>query len=258
MSKVCIHFLVAMVFVLVADEALGFISATVPVPSAGVGNTFTTTPFGSFVDGMPSMRYQQIYSSPFFGAALPEEGAMLTRISFRMDEMFGRDFQETVENVQINVSTTQKTPQSLSSVYSENVGLDDAVVFSLGPLELIGDFHGSDELQFWSSTINLQEPFFFYPAHGNLLLDIRIYEGWVREDFEDPITVYYDAADSEFDGVARIWSDSVNDSVAEFSDTVGLVTLFTFRPVPEPSTLLLWGLGAVALTFLLGIKRRSR
>src|SRR6266566_5958929 len=106
---------------------------TVPSEVAKVeGNENTAFPFGvtpSF--GIPSMRYQQVYDASEF-AALSAEGEFITTIYFRVDTDTGHNFTCVIRDMQINLSTTQNSPDGLRTNFTQNVGTDDTVVWNRG------------------------------------------------------------------------------------------------------------------------------
>ena len=80
-------------------------------------------------------------------------------------------------SVQVNLSTTTRGPDQLSSMFSENVGANDTVVYS-GQLntDLIGGKYGGPTS--WDFEIYpLAKAFLYNPDAGNLLLDVRIFQG---------------------------------------------------------------------------------
>jgi hypothetical protein len=95
-------------------------------------------------------------------------------------------------------------------------------------------------------VLNLTTPFFYNPANGNLVLDVRNIGGGN--------SAYFDDSYMAGEGISRVWSRDVSASTAISSDVEGLVTQFTFGPVPEPSVL---GLLAVGTTALLIRRRRN-
>src|SRR5947199_10878 len=85
------------------------------------GNTNTWYPF--FPN---SIRYQQVYSASEFSVLTNFGGGWILGILFRGDRYA---WAVTFPSVQFNFSTTARGPDNLSSVFAENVGADDAVVF---------------------------------------------------------------------------------------------------------------------------------
>jgi hypothetical protein len=216
-------------------------SVIVPNALAGVDTAGVETglPFNiaSFLPPHTSLRFQQVYDASEFSGPI-----IITGLAFRPDSSFGGSFISTLPSIQINLSTTAQEPDSLSLIFSDYVGSDDTVVFN-GPLSLSSDYLGSSPKDF-DIEIPLTTPFTYNPALGNLLLDVRNFGGGA--------TTFFDAApDAVGDSVSRIASfgslDGVNDATATLRDSIGLVTRFDFRAVPEPSTWLLLGTGVFGL-----------
>ena len=160
----------------------------------------------------------------------------------------------TLPDIQINLSTTTRQPDDLSPLFLSNLGADDTVVFARGSLSLssavIGPYQGPKD---FDVLINLQNPFIYDPAKGNLLLDVRNFQG-------GNLGFSLDAEATDGDGVSRVLTngaipggvDSPVGTTANTLSTLGLVTRFTVTPaaavVPdEPSTFALLVMGMLAL-----------
>ena len=163
--------------------------------------------------GASTMRYQQVYAAPQFGT-VPAGGAFITAISFRVDAGWGA-FSATLPAVQINLSTTPKAPDALDTTFANNVGLNDTVVFN-GALGLSSAAIGSPAA--FDILIPLNTPFWYNPAAGNLLLDVRNTGGGTSSGF--------DATSIVGDSVSRVYG--AVGSATGGTDTLGLVTDFTF------------------------------
>ena len=193
---------------------------------AGRGNRY---PFD--LDGMhPSMRHQQVYGASEF-SALAGPG-MVFEIAFRPDREKGSAFSETFADFEIHLSTTTQEPGALSATFAENVGPDDTVVFA-GALALSSSYTGPAEgPKDFDIVIALQTPFLYDPVEGNLLLDIRNFDGSIS-------TTSIDADADPFGSISRVFTGEndtdVDDTVGTATDQ-GLITLFT---VPEASSRLL-------------------
>lgn len=237
--------------VLLLPRAASAISIVIPGAYASTEGEFENEfPFGIAGNcfGCPesSQRYQQVYSSADFLGFGP---VLITRFAFRPDGDQGEAFDATLPNVQISFSTTSKTWDGLSAVFADNIGTDEQVVFD-GPLTLSSADTGSGPRAF-DISIDLANPFLYDPSLGNLLLDVR--------NFDGRPTTYFDAVWGGNQETSRVvtWSgdDGTLDldvtSPAGLVDKNALVTQFTFTPVPEPGTFSLVG---VAL-FCLGLSR---
>jgi hypothetical protein len=126
------------------------------------GNDASILPFGY----LGQVRYQQVYDASQF-SLVPPGGAFITRIFLSVDCSSRKTW--LVTNLQVNVSTTQKDPDTLSPVFAENVGSDDIVTF--GPAAYAPSLAGCGNS--FSSEIEVNVPFFYEPTKGNLLFDLR-------------------------------------------------------------------------------------
>jgi hypothetical protein len=213
------------------------------VPSTGLPqSTFVRSPFvlGNARSGGPflidysaasSARWQQVYGASDFGRV----GSPMFITEIRFDESpGGPGFVDTsLPNLRIDLSTTAKVPDGLSSTFAENIGANDTVVFS-GPFDFSDNGFGVH--------IPLQTPFLYDPAQGNLLMDVRnLMTGRVS------VPAYIRAEYTVGDSVSVATSLSDANSLTGSLSTLGLVTLFTVTPIPEPSTVSLLILGISVL-----------
>lgn len=199
--------------------------------------TFTFIPFGISRAGVESARFQQVYAAEGFDSSEP---VLIDFIGFTDRRISGTE----QPNLQFSLSTTPRGPDGLSSVFAENIGHDETVVFGPGPVRwpvieppgLTFDF-----------VVPMVTPFLYDPAEGNLLLDVRNFEPesvYFRpiERHMDPVLAY----DVPNDEVSRVFATSV-DSLEGTTDSLGLVTLISYQPIPEPSTIALGLCGLVAV-----------
>jgi len=196
----------------------------------------------TFEDPGQTERYQQVYASSQFSNVDPG-GEWITALSFRPNPSFGAAFSGTLPDIRIDLSTTRAADDGLSTTFANNVGSNDTIVYggtngAALPLSssATGPSGGPDNFDI---VIQLSTPFFYNPANGNLLMDVSNYGGG--------LTTYFDAVDVAGDGVSRAYTvaSGVNSSTADASDTLGLVTGFTFTEVPEPAAWV-WLLPAIA------------
>jgi hypothetical protein len=128
----------------------------------------------------------------------------------------------------------------LSTTFSENVGLDDLIVFN-GSLSLsssdtpISGAPGAPRE--FDIVIPFTTRFRYDPGSGNLLLDVR--------NFGGGFTTSFDAQSAFLDPISRVFSANANPALgvnrltAANRDTLGLVTNFTTVAIPEPQTWLM-------------------
>jgi len=166
------------------------------------------------------MRYQQVYNASVF-TNLDRRFIYITVFGFGMDPS---GFPWTVTNMQINLSTTQESADHLSSVFAENMGADDTIVFGPGRHDFPGGPPGG------GFQIPLDRPFRYNPALGNLLLDVRIFNGTGPPDMNLP---ELDAQSSPTDECSRVWATNVAATVATGADTTGLAWGIQLSAVPS-------------------------
>ena len=203
--------------------------------------------FGSALPG--TMRYQQMYNATQFAT-----GGFITEIRFRPDAISNGAFSSTLPSVRIDLSTTSAAETTLSTTFASNVGANNVTVFgglTGGALALSSAFTGpAGGPKAFDIVITLTTPFFYNPAFGNLLMDVRNFGGGITDNF--------DAVRTSGDGVSIVATSQresgVNSTTADFTDSLGLVTAFTVVPTPEPSIFAMQTLGAVSL---LARRRRS-
>ena len=201
-----------------------------------------------------SQRSQQVYSSDQFASLTGPE--YITQIAFRPSVFFSAGpFTATSSDIQVDLSTTLKTPDNLSLTFANNIGSDDTTVLH-GPLTISSTATGSPTN--FSIIVPFTTPFLYDPSKGNLLLDVRNFSGASQ--------LFFMQIDGVFgDSVSRVYTNAqlndVNNPTAFGSDTVGLVTQFTTvpvtQPVPEPTTVVLLCLGIAAFAIAQWLRKRK-
>src|SRR5437764_13607407 len=155
------------VFVATSSATRGqtFIDPVAPNAQAQAeGNSLASYPF----DGaLGSMRYQQVFDASQF-SAIQSGGGYISAIGFRHDGSCAGGDGQTIQSLQINLSTTSGRPDQLSSVFGDNVGHDDTVVFAPSSITLFGGCAPT----FFTVFIQFNSPFFYNPTACHLLLAI--------------------------------------------------------------------------------------
>ena len=209
------------------------------------GNSNGGIPFNISYFGVSSMRYQQVFAAGEFSSSEP---FLITQILFRPDTNMGEKFSSTLPFTQINLSTTSKAPDNLSTTFANNIGSDDTVVFS-GRLSLNSAFTGQAKApKDFDIAIDLTKPFLYDPKLGNLLLDARNFLGGT--------TTQFDAENTLGDSISRVFINPFTSRVT--ADSSGLVTKFKIAAIPnkavdEPTSilsLLVFAVGASAAKLL--------
>ncbi len=205
-------------------RADAFIIAPTPPPGPVTGPGYIETFFPFFLQQiqLSSMRYQQVYNASVF-SNVPPECIYVTTLTFVQGFTQQGSTLLTVTNMQINLSTTQRGADNLSTNFAENVGPDDTVVF--GPARHDFNDVASDKFQ-----ILLDRPFRYNPAAGNLLLDVRIFNG---AGPVAPNRPRLEAYNSSTDESSRVLATNASAFVADGADTTGLDTVVQFSPAPS-------------------------
>jgi len=215
----------ALLLLLESPKVFGAVGIQIPFGQSG--NSSLGAPFATST----SSRLQQVYRNGAFPGIPPTSAFLIQGIYFRVDEN-ATFFDEMLSSVQVNLSTTSRGPDGLSSIFSENIGSDETMVFGPGPLHLSGfAFNFSTGLMF-------DQPFLYNPNAGNLLLDIRNF----NPSDASPLDAFAVLGDS-----VSIVAGRANET-SGLTFTSGLATMFwvDIVPVPEPSTITLLFLGALA------------
>jgi len=212
-------------FLAFSNKALSADIVVIPNSLASLeGNSNNGFPFNILVFSLFSQRYQQVFAGSEF-VSVPGP-VLITQIAFRPDVQAGLAFSSTISNIQINLSTTNKAPDGLSNFFSNNVGSDDTVVYS-GALSLSSAFTGPVQgPKDFDIIINLQTPFTYNPALGNLLFDVRNFSGGSTAQFDAHIA----SADPISRTYTNVFSGDVNSSTG-IIDSSGLVAKFTVSSV---------------------------
>ena len=207
--------------------------ATVTYPRGTTSIAWAREPFALNELNLTSCRYQQVYDAARFSAILPDGGALpdggtITQLLFVVDNEFPRGFNTIYPDIQIDFSVTTRHPDQLSTNFSDNLGTNTVAVFPRGRLDMVSSGFGP-------VPINLPVAYFYNPAQGNLLLDVRIFLPNPRPNPSGNPSVF-DAFNAESDSVSRVFSDDVN-SPSGTADTLGLTTIFKVIPPATPRLL---------------------
>jgi hypothetical protein len=197
----------------------------------GVGGDSTLIPFSldylhDFY-GWESIRHQQVYDKRLFIGYFID-GFIIQEIEFRI----ARDAHTvvtTLPEIEIRMSTTARGEDTLSSIFAENIGEDEAVVYPRAPLY----FSSSG----FPSRVVLKEPFHYYSSQGHLLIEVRNFKT-NGLPLEAPYVVGdLDSRDSLGDRTSRAYASNATAPIADVVDTQGLWTGFWGTVIPPEGKL---------------------
>ncbi len=184
------------------------------------GNGGNAWPFHIGEFGVPSMRYQQVYSANEFVG-----GGLLDELRFR--RLSGQPaFEASDIDVKISVGYAATTVATVSNTFADNIGTEFLTVFD-GLLDLSSS--GVGRANMFDVVIDVADLFDYDPSRGDLLIDIEMRSS--------PTTAFFNiSGQGEQSTTTRIWNTDVNDPTgivgytAYDSQPYGLVTQFNFVP----------------------------
>jgi len=205
------------------------------------------------------LRLQEVYAASHFGAA----PVLITALAFRLDnpaaasalrldtsatggnastnspagqgsaptagrdDIRGEPLAATTLDLAVRLSTTAKQPDALSLTFASNAGPDELLVFDgLLTVDPLGGAGSSGPNPF-EIVVTLTTPFYYSPAAGNLLVDIRNYSASSIQI--DASNVAGDAASRVF----RLTSTPDTATTAQAGDTGADVLQLRWVPPPN-------------------------
>jgi hypothetical protein len=192
--------------------------------------------------GSDQGRTQIIYGSQNF-SLFPPEGVYLVELRFRVNG--GLNSFSGSADLELRMSTSSANPESLNSLFSANVGSDEAVVLPRTVIALSGTQTSPNGPNSFSVIIPLPTQFLYKPANGNLLIDAAVFGSSNLRNL--------DWSSSENDGASSALGGLPTAQTAGILDHVSPVLQLVYVPVPEPNIF-----GLVAMGALIAFLRRKR
>ena len=164
-------------------------------------------------------------------------GGTITAVAFRLDGPNGSpnfppggSLDTVIPDFELRVSTAAS--ETLSVTFSENIGPNETIAFPRGGLALISawDPEGPNE---FSLRVPFENEFLYNPHDGDLLLDFFIYDQAGQR-----VVV-------EFGGGGGLLTGEIGVPEGHLGAAIPAMQL-SFRPVPEPGTMILLVSGVLA------------
>ena len=209
------------------------------------GNSGGGAPFWAITGDPESARFQQVINATEFSAM--SGGGWIQQVYIRANSAgpSGTGLSVTYPRLQLNFSTTLRSADNLSTVFSENVGADETVAFSATSFYLATGYGRFDSPQSFGLAFNLQTPFFYDPTKGNLLLEIQ---NWDMPLFPpgNPVFPGIDGQNQIGDSISSVFGSSVTANQGT-ALSFGYLFQFGVQPIPEPSTVSLLSMGIIGM-----------
>jgi hypothetical protein len=193
---------------------------------------------GAVQPGAAPVQLQRLYPASDF-AGLPASQRWLVAFNHRGDQTQSQTVDWIFPDTEIWISTTDKTSDTLTTVFAENHGSDKTLVYDGA---LTQSILGTGSPRGFADGMRFQTPFYYDPSQGNLLVE-RINRGG---SFPDPSPTVDVQSISGFSVLA-------GDVDAVSGTLVSRLPVTQFEFVPEPSTL---ALSALALAMALPRSRK--
>jgi len=211
--------------------------------------------FSPYITG----RFQEIFDANQFSVF--GTGQTITQVAFRGNSgNVPNGGLAILDNIEVRLSTSSKTPQTLSSTYADNANADATLVYS-GAITFLRAYDAGTPRSF-NYIIPLQAGFVYNPALGGLLLDIRVIQG-LNPSSQSPVPTFDYSTITNSLGVVRSQSATTtgySDATGSVFSGHGFPVQLTYEPTaaPEPATLMMMGTGGMGLLLAGGMRRRRK
>jgi hypothetical protein len=186
----------------------------------GDNESFNCHPFGCDIFWTPE--YQQVFDASYFSGVTE-----ISSLSFYNTVTDSGNYEPNTGTYSLSLSTTSALVDNLSTTPADNIGANNAIVYT-GELTSLGGAFGG------RMDIILDQIFSYDSSMGNLLLSVTAAN-------LGSTGLWFDMTTSSTDGMSRFFGTE--------TDTWALVTGFNEAAVPEPSSLVLLSLGILGIGF---------
>jgi hypothetical protein len=206
----------------------------------------------AFFGGTTTGRWQQIYASSEFIGIPSNQG--IVSIAFRDND--GNSPLANISvlgDIRVSLTTTNTAINGLSATFANNLNASTTQVYS-GPVTFTKVFDSGSPRMF-QYLIELQTPYFYVPADGNLLLDITVVQGNNPQQSSFPTLDYARGTSPVMSAVLNYSGNTTDWPSGTIVTNSGWPTQFVFAEVPEPGSM---GLLTISFGALVLVRLRRR
>ncbi|MEX2093761.1 MAG: hypothetical protein WD971_13840 [Pirellulales bacterium] len=179
-------------------------------------------------ENLPPARFQMLYEASMFSSL--DGPVLLTGFMARPHAVQSGPASVSVADLDYWMSTTSRTISTLSPIFAENRGADHSLVASYGPTFVFTteDLSGPGDTRQFDVAHIFDAPFFYDPAAGNLLLEMRTHGTTLVSGSEFRTSACSTGSSCPMRMVISIGSDDATSGVYQ---NFGEIDLFLYEPI---------------------------
>ncbi|MFO1077336.1 MAG: hypothetical protein U1E73_06370 [Planctomycetota bacterium] len=210
--------------------ALAVSQSTVVIPApaaAAAGNSSNAFPWGSPAAGFPGLRLMAVYGTYNFTSQVISYPIVISELKWRPNIGAAAYSGGTFATATIQMSTSPTGWSAVTTNYATNHGADLTTVYSGAVVHTPTLGTGAWNLQSWCVDVQLQTPFFYDPAAGDLVIDVDYPNGSFTGGTVGQMDVVGTGANA-----ARVYASSMYPAANGITLDHGPVVELTFLPAP--------------------------
>ena len=153
----------------------------------------------------------------------------ITSVQNRPDDRVTTRRSFTYSDVEIRMSTSEQTPETISTRFANNIGADETLVYTG---DVVLSTEGGQGLKDFDYVIEFQTPFYYDPAEGDLLFEFTCHGGFSGSPSNSPVIDGQWFEDRTL--FAYLSSDNPNGTIGTITGDWLFIFRFTYQPVRSP------------------------